>query len=505
MSPHVEAQSHKTIPTNTTGVEPFGTRFLTPNDLKNISTWKNDIYDKSLSTRIISPIGDFLAKYIPATLAPNVLTLASLVCALQAYYYTFMYRKTHPYFASATAIVMFTLYQLFDCVDGKHAKNIRNESPLGYLFNQACDNVAVIFIIITMAMLMGFDPDIDSDARCVWYAVQTGQLVFLWSQLSAFKKGFITYGLFTGPGEALFVFQMAIVVKMLTGFDYFRGPISRILAMLPDTLSGDPVSQVHTVYYAFLIALIIRVVVIKENPATRNILLFCLLYRTVPSLLFVLGITNSTSLESIICDGLFMSIVTADLVVARMAHRDVHGWLVFMAMVSLLDKLAIIACAVFYYCSIFYDICSYMNLPMFTPVKNVYIDGVFDLCHLGHKNHIARALNYGNRLFVGVMSDEDVRKYKRDPIMTLEERVAEVQSLRCVYKVIPNAPCFGMDKEFIRKWNIHVVLASPEYDKPDDNYYRVPREMGILQIMPRTEGVSTSDIIKRIKNRTDLD
>ncbi|KAF4710614.1 hypothetical protein FOZ63_020418, partial [Perkinsus olseni] len=289
MSPHVEAQSHKTIPTNTTGVEPFGTRFLTPNDLKNISTWKNDIYDKSLSTRIISPIGDFLAKYIPATLAPNVLTLASLVCALQAYYYTFMYRKTHPYFASATAIVMFTLYQLFDCVDGKHAKNIRNESPLGYLFNQACDNVAVIFIIITMAMLMGFDPDIDSDARCIWYA------------LSAFKKGFITYGLFTGPGEALFVFQMAIVVKMLTGFDYFWGPISRILAILPDALSGDPVSQVHTVYYAFLIALIIRVVVIKENPATRNILLFCLLYRTVPSLLFVLGITNSTSLESIIC------------------------------------------------------------------------------------------------------------------------------------------------------------------------------------------------------------
>ncbi|KAF4723876.1 hypothetical protein FOZ63_001225, partial [Perkinsus olseni] len=120
------------------------------------------------------------------------------------------------------------------------------------------------------------------------------------------------------------------------------GPISRILAMLPDALSGDPVSQVHTVYYAFLIALIIRVVVIKENPATRNILLFCLLYRTVPSLLFVLGITNSTSLESIICDGLFMSIVTTDLVVARMAHRDVHGWLVFMAMVSLLDKLAII-------------------------------------------------------------------------------------------------------------------------------------------------------------------
>lgn len=51
----------------------------------------------------------------------------------------------------------------------------RNESPLGYLFNQACDNVAVIFIIITMAMLMGFDPDIESDARCIWYSVISGK------------------------------------------------------------------------------------------------------------------------------------------------------------------------------------------------------------------------------------------------------------------------------------------------------------------------------------------
>jgi glycerol-3-phosphate cytidylyltransferase-like family protein len=45
-------------------------------------------------------------------------------------------------------------------------------------------------------------------------------------------------------------------------------------------------------------------------------------------------------------------------------------------------------------------------------------------------------LNYGNRLFVGVMSDEDVMSYKhRAPIMTTEERCREVEVLRCVYKV----------------------------------------------------------------------
>ena len=58
-----------------------------------------------------------------------------------------------------------------------------------------------------------------------------------------------------------------------------------------------------------------------------------------------------------------------------------------------------------------------------------------------------------------------------------------------------------MDKAFIKKHNLHVVLCSPEYDKPDDKYYKLPRELGILKILPRTEGISTSDIIRRITER----
>jgi glycerol-3-phosphate cytidylyltransferase-like family protein len=102
---------------------------------------------------------------------------------------------------------------------------------------------------------------------------------------------------------------------------------------------------------------------------------------------------------------------------------------------------------------------------------------------------------------VGVMSDADVCKYKREPVMTLEERCAEVEALRCVYKVIPGAPCFGLTKEFLDEHKVHIVLASPEYNKPDDKYYKVPRELGILKIMPRTDGVSTSELIERIRKR----
>ena len=54
----------------------------------------------------------------------------------------------------------------------------------------------------------------------------------------------------------------------------------------------------------------------------------------------------------------------------------------------------------------------YLNLPMFMNVTNVYVDGVYDLCHIGHKMQMQNALQFGNRLLVGLVSDENVYKYK---------------------------------------------------------------------------------------------
>ncbi len=83
--------------------------------------------------------------------------------------------------------------------------------------------------------------------------------------------------------------------------------------------------------------------------------------------------------------------------------------------------------------------------------------------------------------------------------MTMEERAAVVATCKGVFKVIKNAPCPGIPEEFLRKHNIHIVCLSTEYDKADDKYYAVPRRLGITRVLPRTEGISTSDLIKRVK------
>ena len=176
-----------------------------------------------------------------------------------------------------------------------------------------------------------------------------------------------------------------------------------------------------------------------------------------------------------------------------------------MCMCSVFNHVLTLLLCFLYYLTVFADICHHMNLPLMSVCRNVYCDGVYDLCHIGHKTAFKNALKMGNRLFVGVCNDADCSVYKRPPIMNHEERCAEVEMCRGVTKVIPNAPTFGLTKEFLDKHKIHIVACGEEYfekfpDPKDDKYYGVPRQMGIARPTPRFESMSTSDIISRVQN-----
>jgi choline-phosphate cytidylyltransferase len=217
---------------------------------------------------------------------------------------------------------------------------------------------------------------------------------------------------------------------------------------------------------------------------------------------------SRTNLRDVMIDGLFFAMVTTDLIVAKMAGRELHWGIVLMASMVVMTHLqfVVLCFIVFYMIATFGDLTDHMNMPLLQVCRNVYCDGIYDLCHVGHKNLFEKALKLGNRLFVGVVGDKDANNYKRPPVMSAKEREAEVSMCRCVTKVIPDAPCFGLTEEFIKANKIHVVAFGQEYaerfpDPNDDPYYKVPRLMGIGNPMPRTAGLSTSDLIKRIQER----
>jgi rfaE bifunctional protein nucleotidyltransferase chain/domain len=69
----------------------------------------------------------------------------------------------------------------------------------------------------------------------------------------------------------------------------------------------------------------------------------------------------------------------------------------------------------------------------------VFTNGCFDLLHPGHLHLLRASRCLGNMLFVGVNSDESVRRLKGSgrPLLPLEARMDLLSELRCVDGVIP--------------------------------------------------------------------
>eukprot|EP00536_Pseudo-nitzschia_multiseries_P000776 jgi/Psemu1/179419/e_gw1.9.175.1 len=91
------------------------------------------------------------------------------------------------------------------------------------------------------------------------------------------------------------------------------------------------------------------------------------------------------------------------------------------------------------------------------PNETVYMDGVFDLFHVGHLEAIRQCAALGTKVILGVTGDDDATGYKRQPIVPQDERVAIVSALREVDQVV--CPCpLVVTKEFMDTHEIDLVV-----------------------------------------------
>jgi len=64
--------------------------------------------------------------------------------------------------------------------------------------------------------------------------------------------------------------------------------------------------------------------------------------------------------------------------------------------------------------------------------KIVYAYVVSDLCHIGHLIHLENAKALGDKLIVGVLTDESTMIKKPKPIIPFDERIRLIKALKCV-------------------------------------------------------------------------
>jgi len=113
---------------------------------------------------------------------------------------------------------------------------------------------------------------------------------------------------------------------------------------------------------------------------------------------------------------------------------------------------------------------------------------------------ISKSFDCPIHLIVGVHSDETVRSYKRDPILSENFRVETVKLCKYVDEVWPNADLF-VSVDFCIQNNIDCVIIGEEYRNNKDSYwYWGPMQLQIHKYISRFEELSTTDIIKKIKS-----
>ena len=134
--------------------------------------------------------------------------------------------------------------------------------------------------------------------------------------------------------------------------------------------------------------------------------------------------------------------------------------------------------------------------------KKVYVGMSSDIIHKGHINILNVAKTYGD-VYVGLLSDEAIISYKRNPIITYEDRYIVVESLKQVDNII---------KQETLDYTSNLLNIKPDFVVHGDDWISGPqketREKVIKTInewggqvidVPYTTGISTTDIINRIK------
>jgi len=502
--------------------------FLSPAEKASFAQWNEIVEDRSFSGKLKRKTEEKgIIDLVPENVSPNLISLTGLCVLAQTWYVLVNYSKELPLVGTWLSVASLFIFYFTNWLDIKQSERIKQKTTLNDLFKYSCDCCSTVFLTLITTYCLGV-------TECVtqWYSVQTSLLVLFTKHLSAFHRSAgLRYSILAGPGEVITFCIVLLIARATFGIEWFISAyfytvhkVFHLLAPYNISMSDVPVDDLldyevigaelmKVSYWTIYIVSLVKILVLpKEHNWSRFGISVSLLMRMAPALFELLGTSSAPNLVplDVISDGFFMSLLITDVMLAKMAGREIHAWVVLMSTASLLSHTVIFSLSLVYYIGVFGDLCHHMNLPLLTVCRNVYCDGVYDLCHIGHKNLFKRALTNGNRLFVGVCNDEDCSGYKRPPIMTHDERCAEVEACKAVTKVIPNAPCFGITQEFVDKHQIHVVAMGQEYfDKypnPDDDpYYGYVRKIGIAKGMPRTPGLSTSDLIKRIQKAAPAD
>ena len=98
-------------------------------------------------------------------------------------------------------------------------------------------------------------------------------------------------------------------------------------------------------------------------------------------------------------------------------------------------------------------------------MKTVYMSFSTDMLHSGHIAIIEKAAALG-QLTIGVLTDQVIASYKRYPLLSYEERVNMLQSIRGVYRTVEQNSLSYADNLRKLRPECMATIGNPAYRSP---------------------------------------
>lgn len=136
--------------------------------------------------------------------------------------------------------------------------------------------------------------------------------------------------------------------------------------------------------------------------------------------------------------------------------------------------------------------------------KVVFVNGCYDLIHFGHIRYLEKARAMGDKLIVGVNTDESVKRLKGDsrPMYSLSQRMETLAGLKAVDWVVPFAE--DTPGRLVEALSPDILVKGGENFKSieqipaTEGVNHVLKNGGQVFLVDRTEGVSSSQMIEFI-------
>lgn len=126
--------------------------------------------------------------------------------------------------------------------------------------------------------------------------------------------------------------------------------------------------------------------------------------------------------------------------------------------------------------------------------KTILTYGTFDLFHIGHIRLLERLRNMGDRLLVGVSTDEfNVNKGKKT-VVPFADRIEIIRALRCVDLAFAEHD-WEQKTEDISRHQVTILGMGSDWTGKFDHLSHLCE----VVYLPRTEGISSTEIRNSLK------